>query len=642
MSALDTSISVLRLSPRAENAFKSSGIHTLRQLSALSFDHMLSIRGIGHIAANDALAKMAQYGRQLQLQAQPGDASDPKALGEDVDAFVDAAMQARDHGFETTSMLLGKSRTELFVHGLATDTVDAIESGLNRWGIHWRLTGQSSIDSASRTSSVTVPVDGDGRRIVSEATALDELRQVVRLVLDVRQDLCRTAPCVLAYLGLGDGETPTLQCLADNANLYGFDRPVTRERVRQVVQRADRCIRAESGRIHLHTWGETVEEMKTRTALAPSDFVAAFGFRPSAEPVRQVAALEEWSDRLCLDWPFAILESSALGSLVTTKQAEETWGDALREIPKEAGGSYVAVRTAAQALDCETTFLREMLERSPKWDRLDEEGSYYWKRPRLPPRDLAKTRNPLLTTLLRVFSVTERAWSAELVLAIARARIVRKGEDGIPNLPVEVVEGIAEQSGLFVARDGEIIRTQARSWNTLNEHDETLLRVYGEHGRTISSHVLHGGLIRAGLSQEVARVTVAYSPFCIHTASGIGYKEGRYKSIAQIRDVLAFIGASDRPDENGTQRDEPQVIRIPVDARLRMTGECVLADASGLDGPLEVRDTSGSRIANLSLLNGRLVGLSPVLHALGAGRRDVLCLHRSSKGFQAVVEHIGG
>lgn len=641
MSAMDTSISVLRLSPRAENAFKSNGIHSLRQLAALSLDQMLSLHGVGHTAANEALAGITRYGHQLKLQSPLDDASDFKAVLADVDAFVDAAMQARDHGFEATSMLLGKSRTELVVHGLPVDTVDAIENGLNRWGIRWHVAERPSATSVSGTSSVTVPVNDDALRIVSEPTALGEVRQAVRIVLEARQDLCRTAPCVLAYLGLDDGKTPTLQSLADNANHYGFDRPVTRERVRQIVNRADQYIRAESDRIHLQKWGETVEKMKTRTPLSPGDFVAAFGFKPGGKPVRQVAALGDWADRLCMDWPFAMLENSTLGPLVVMKRTEETWGDALRQIPNEAGGSYVSVRKAAQELDCETTFLREMLERSPKWSRLDEEGLYYWKRPRLPPRDLAKTRNPLLTTLVRVFSVTARAWSAELVLAIARARIMRKGEDGIPDLPVEIVEAIAEQSGLFVSRGGEIIRMPAQSWNTLNEHDVTLLRVYGEHGRTISSHVLHDGLIRAGLSREVARVTVAYSPFCIHTTSGVGYKEGRYKSVAQISDVLAFLGAAGRPDDKGTQGDEPQVIRIPVDARLRMTGEYVLPNASGSDGPWEVCDNSGSRIADLSLLNGRLVGLSPVLRALGVGRRDVLYLHRCSEGFTASVERVG-
>ena len=536
-------------------------------------------------------------------------------------------------------MLLGKSRTELIVDGLPPDTVDTIEHGLNRWGIHWRVVEGPASGPIARTSGVAVPVNGDGRVVVSESTPIAEVRQAVRLVLEARQGLIRTAPCVFAYLGLDDGEAPKLQRLADNAAHYGFSRPVTRERVRQVVQKAVEEIRAEAGRIHLRTWGETVDEMKTRIPVAPSDFVAAFGFKPGGKPVRQVEALEEWADRLCLKWPFAILKSPALGSLVVTKQAEQAWRDTLREIPREAGGSYVSVRAASQALDCEAKFLREMLESSAKWGRLDEKGLYYWKRPKLPPTDLAKTRNPLLTTLLRVFSITERAWSAELVLAIARARIVRKGEDGIPDLPVEVVEGIAEQSGLFVARDGEIIRTQARSWNTLNEHDEALLRVYGKHGRTISSHVLHDGLIRSGLSQEVARVTVAYSPFCIHTASGIGYKEGRYKSVAQISEVLAFVGGSDRPDENGTPADQPQVIRIPVDARLRLTGECVLPDASGWDGPWRIRDTSGNRIAELSLVNGRLVGLSPILSALGARRHDVLYLRRSDEGFTARVEH---
>ena len=338
MSALDASISALRLSLRAENAFKSSGIGTLRQLAALSFDQMLSLRGVGHTAANEALAGITRYGHQLKLQTQPGDASDPRALGADVDAFVDAALRARDHGFDVMSMLFGKSRAELGVHGLSPHTVDAIENGLNRWGVHWRVAERPSTGSVACTSSVTMPVNGDGRRIVSESTPLGEVRQSVRLVLEARQDLFRTAPCVLAYLGLDDGETPTLQSIAENANHYGFDRPVTRERVRQVVQRAVRCIRAESGRIHLQTWSETVEELKTRTPLAPSDFAAAFGFKPGGEPVQQVAALAGWADRLCMDWPFAILKSPALGLLVVMKQAEETWEIPFGRFPERPVG----------------------------------------------------------------------------------------------------------------------------------------------------------------------------------------------------------------------------------------------------------------------------------------------------------------
>ena len=634
---MSVSIDALRLSQRALNAFKSNGIFTLRQLEVLSLHQMRSLAGVGRKVATEAQAELARYSREVELRTAPNDAMDAEQRGAEIDAFVDAMVQARDHGFETTTMLLSRSRAELLVHLIPSDVLDLIEAGLNRWGIQWRAGGRPMVGATETKSRRAALGRGEDPQPRSGDRALDDMRQAVRFVLEENEELRRTAPCVLAYLGLDDRETPTLQRLADSAEEYGFGRPVTRERVRQVVQKADHYIRSQADRIQLGTWHDTVEEMRKRTPMAATEFAAGFGYQPgNAE--RQVAELEKWADRLDLDWPFAILETAGMGSVIVTKGVDEKWRDRFRKIPREAGGSYVFVDTAAAVLGCEAEFLRRMLDASSKWDRLDEGGSYYAKRLRLPVRDLGKTGNALLTTLLRVFSVVERTWSAELVLSIARARILRRTGEGMSELPVEVVEAMAARSGLLVVRGGEVMRAPGKSWNTLNEHDEAVLRVYAEHGRTVSSDVLHADLIRAGLTQDSARLVVACSPFCVHLRSGVGHKEGRYKSIARISDIQRFLAAADHPEEAGKERGEPQVFRVPIDARARMTGEGLLSEARGMDGQWAIRDTSERCIAEVKVAGRRIHGLQPVLRAFGLGRGDTLVLRRSAESLRASGE----
>lgn len=639
MSPQDARITVLLLSARAENAFRRNGIQTLRELAALSIDQMVSLRGVGRTVANEALAAITHYNRQFQLESQPNGAAEIADSCSEIDAFIDAVLVARDHGFESMSRLLGRNRAELVVHGLSTATQDNIENGLKRWGIAWRTVDKPQMNTAVRPTGDTTPSADAHTHVVRGKTPLDEVRQAVLFLLKARESLLRTASCLLSYSGLTPGKAPTLQHLADHADDYGFDRPVTRERIRQVNKKAIRYIRAHSGGIRLEKWSAVVEDTKRRTPLAPAGFVTAFGFGAAGNAERQVGVLANWAEWLDLDWPFAILDNPALGPLVVVKDFEETWSGTLPKIPREAGGSYVSVRTAASALGCESNTLRKLLEASPKWHRLDAEGLYYSKALNLPLRDLGKTRNPLLTTLLRVFSVTERAWSAELAAAVVRARILRQGTGGIPDVPAEVIEAIAEQSGLLMARDGEVARAQVPTWNTLNEHDETLLRVYAGHGRTVSSDDLHTGLIGAGLSREVARVTVAYSPFCVHIASGVGYKEGRYKSIPRIAEIQALLSTIDQAGGGTQEGSEQPAIRIAVDARVRMTGECVLPEAARPEGRWEIRDMAGNRIADVDLIGNRIVGLSPILRALGIRRGGVLSLRRSGSGFVASAEH---
>ena len=391
---------------------------------------------------------------------------------------------------------------------------------------------------------------------VSGDTVRAQLEAAIQLLLSEPPATAHGAACLIAYFGLAGTKGKTQQLIADQAEAHGFARPVSRERVRQVVNRAVGQLREQSAQIRLASWDETVQEMMASVPIPPDAFLERFGFKRVDAAETQFGVLEQCADWFHLDWPYAILNTPAFGSLVVTKPVCEDWEDKFRRIPSRAGGAYVPTQWAANHLNCDVQLLRDLLDRSLKWERLDDSGLFYWKRRALPPRDFAKTGNPLLTTLLRVFSVVRRAWTSELALALARTRILRKGEEGIPEIPAEVVEAIAERSGLFEVQDGEISRRSGSAWRTLTENDILVLRVCRERGQTVASHELHGSLVKLGLSQDTARITVAYSPFLIHLQTGVGFKEGRYKFLMRPQDVAGATVDVPRSDSaaQGTTR----------------------------------------------------------------------------------------
>ena len=111
-------------------------------------------------------------------------------------------------------------------------------------------------------------------------------------------------------------------------------------------------------------------------------------------------------------------------------------------------------------------------------------------------------------------------------------------KDGpVRELPAGALEGIARMSGMFDVSDGEISRKQELDWCVIGRRDLVLLEVCAEHGRVVSSSELYGGLVRSGLTQENAAAVVGFSPFLVHTRSGLGTKEGVYRFVVKPEDL---------------------------------------------------------------------------------------------------------
>ena len=159
--------------------------------------------------------------------------------------------------------------------------------------------------------------------------------------------------------------------------------------------------------------------------------------------------------------------------------------------------------------------------------------------------------------------------------------------------------------------------------------------------RVVPSHAIYSGLVRSGLSRENAAATVAYSPFLVHTRSGVGYKEGIYKFVVRpedfdLGDLNARVSGGD--EENGTKEvgeadldggsdaseASEMCLWIPVSSRTRLSGRFFASEPVGLDGAWDVQTRDGIDIGRVIISGRTISGLVPVIDALGLAKDDVL------------------
>lgn len=443
--------------------------------------------------------------------------NDPGAV-EELRAFLNAIAAA---SCDDLASLVRRGADELLSEGrLDAESLSVLQDGLSRWGVSLGLPVPEG----------SAPECGHGAETPSHpetASFGEELRH--RLAQLLRLKPPSWFGCFVAYYGL-DGPYPTLEVIGKNGGSYGFGRPVTRERVRQVLARVREALQAAGPASAFQHWDPAVERASAEAPMRPGALFSFLGLEPGEHLGLAFQRLNEIAATFGLDLPFE-LQSLGRGETLlffTNEPDSNAWVKRLRDLPPSPFGSVAEV---AEAIGSQEESLRRVVAVSQGWEFLDTSRQYIWRRPQLPPKDFSKTRNPVLTSLCKVFSVPGRASSTDLAMSLGRDRIVRRG--GPPfRLPREVVEGIAYRSGLFNVDEGEIRRKDdVVRWNSLSERDIALLNVVRRHGRVLSSRDLYSSLVREGLSKGNAGQVVQFSPFFVHTQSGVGETEGIYKFV---------------------------------------------------------------------------------------------------------------
>ena len=611
---------------------------------------------MGVTSVHDIQDALAHVGLRLAMNAEAVSAGlrGSSADVQDCDAFLDVMKLLDRAGVARAADVTRLTREEtLGLPGVDSNSLQVLEDGLNRWGLRLRGSLTGTPTRVLREEPTNVPATPEPAPSVKSGrseTALEELsRTVVDLLAGAKGASSRA---FLAHHGLDGMAKRTLQEIGDAGDQYGFSRPVTRERVRQILKNTERRLRARSRHGQFVRWKSATDDALRDLPASVASFTSRFGHWPALVPERVFKELEFCAGIFRLDFPFDLQTLPEIGSLVVRldSDAEQELASHLRDSQMD---SYVDVADVTARIDLENESVTKIVEASPRLEFLDDARRYFWRRPILPPRNYAITGNAILTSLCKVFSVATQATSADLALSLPRDRMLRKAGSMV-EIPLPVVEGVAERSGLFHVRDGRIMRKESVEWLTVGQRDVVLLGICAEHGRVVPSNVLYKALVRSGLAHENATQVVVYSPFLVHTRSGVGPKEGIYKFIVDSGDIdLGALNAHvARDGEKGGWREWPGTggshgaleelhLEIPVSSRTQLSGRFFASAPLGLEGNWNVQDRDGVDLGLINIAGRTVTGLRSVVETLKLVKGDVIEMQFNRVRSLAIAERRG-
>ena len=524
------SIDKLNLSVRAANGLRSENINTVSDLLKKSPDDLRRIRNLGQHSVDQIEAALADFGLGLRPKTSDPNMSETENAGQEFNEFLSAFNEILSSGIETTQMLFEKSDDDILsITGCDRRQLEIVKKGLDKWNL-----------KAGMLAKLTKALTQVKRDHVDAKHELVDY--IENLLSDARPNL---RSCFVGYYGLAGGAILTLRGIAEDAVDYGFDQPVTRERVRQIIENATKRLSAKADLLEFRKWREAVHLGTKKLPLAAEDFLDCFGYGPGSNAAARFDALKTVAKVLGLPYPFQMVPAFD-GTIIISEDDIGTRRtiNILNRIPVD---TYLTAKDLSELINCNRSLLRKLVLAHKRWEFLDQNELYVWKIPRLPPKNFRLAGNAILSCLCNIFSVAERASVDDLLRSVPRFRTVRS------TVPEEVLTGIASKSGLFDIADGTILRKAGQQWNSMNVRDIDLLRVCLRKGQRVSSTELYAELVQGGLTVENAHITVAYSAFLIHEKSGKGHDPGLYRFIFKPEDV-SRSGIADRFRENESAR----------------------------------------------------------------------------------------
>lgn len=208
--------------------------------------------------------------------------------------------------------LVRKNEYELLrIPHLGKLTLREIKAALCEWGLSPGMSA-TEISSASKDPRASLPL------VFSTAdTPRDEFIDVIRKLL---ADFASGRECFIAYHGLEDGHGRTLDEVSRKR--LGFDRQVSRERVRQVMNQAQRILRRESARVRFHCWTAATKRAQEALPMPLHRFLSCFGFESVVTATGLFGSLKRCASIFGLDFPFALQRSQQGEDLVLVCRTE--------------------------------------------------------------------------------------------------------------------------------------------------------------------------------------------------------------------------------------------------------------------------------------------------------------------------------
>ena len=385
------------------------------------------------------------------------------------------------------------------------------------------------------------------RRLSKQLYALDSSAGVEAEIASAIAGVMKTKDQakIELWLGLDQSVSPTLQQVGEVAD-------VTRERIRQIVQRAQRNLQgAKLDMKKLRASIKLLEKavvLSDRAAIQLLEYECLVDVKVTVRGLLRAAELFGVKTKLTreqvgdvefvgLSRGLALLKSIRReGRRAVRKWGCSTLEDVAAEVNDKVNGRF----------NVTPELVRDILMTQPAFCWLDQESGWFWL------EDVR--RNRLLNKIDKILAA-----SPQVDLAALRAGIARHYRMEGFSPPSRVLQALCEQLEDCEVLGGRIVvDKRPRPARELSEHERTMLKVFREHGPVLSYADARQLCIDAGLNESTTGMYLGNSPIFRRVAVGI-YTE---------------IGSCCEPrSSNGRRQDSQRVAPNQGHAGLRLGAE---------------------------------------------------------------------
>ena len=540
-------IKILELSHQSRICLQAGGIDTVEELTRQSPEELLKIPNISRKNVTEIVRKLKKrYPRphsDYQSSEKIGTSeakNDRKGIGV-LGLSVRGLNCLRMAGVDTVGKLAQQSESQLLkIPNMGRKTVGEVVEALERRGV--QLEPETAEYPVPRSG---FPHDLQETLLPAMDTADEELRCIIDNVLPPRSGRIATA-----RFGWSGDPIPTLETL-------GSDYAVTRERIRQIENKARAAIRHRFSGACPPKVLEALQFVTASSPIATKDVPQSLVKRGLSEIGLTFSALQTAADLFDTPWNVERVGGGDDEILVST----EDWSrpeyrqvyQALSSLGRNPFFDVNSLQNGMAEPSEAADIMVRLVHAHPTYAWLDEHAGVFWRI----PRDPMGQTNKIIFVCRKLFSIAKRLHIDEVHGALQRARTVQS----VPskNALLEMLR----QTGLFEYNGNDVVRKDGVTFSDLSGQDEQLLHAGRRFGTAVKFLELRNELVREGMSSDEAGLVIHQSPLLFRISHG----------------TYRFLGGSKRDiprkpveqDQTQMQSDTVHVVEFRVTQRIFLT-----------------------------------------------------------------------
>ena len=629
-------LSDVDLSVRTSNCLYRMGLTTLGELASMSDVELLKQPNFGRKCLTEVrtlLSSTESLNQREECTNEP-DTLDFSSIEEPILSTLlrsvrtlDLAIKARNvvdsWGITTVGELVQLTEMELLrrrnVGRLAIDNLKEelgkIDLALGLNIANWPKKDELTLIRKSRAQS---RLDRTQTSVGTFKFLEDELCAAVKITVDNS-----AYAIVVRRTGWDGGEFLTLEELGSNPIASGRTSPVSRERIRQIENKALATIKKK--RLSMPILERTVSLIEENAPLAAKTLPSLLERHQLTQRGLGFEAVRAAMKTFHVEWNLAFRSIDQDLFLLPRDRAdtiESVWTVLIKEALRRDFVPFEEIVSLNQRTDHLASDVVALgVSNIPTLDWLDSSRRVYWSLDRA-----CRGWNKIINVCRKILTVAPDVPFERLAVAVKRARTIRDNPS-----PDALTSMLCAMDDFDVQHD-VVSRGANFTPDTLSKTDRMMISAARDVGTVTTFLKLREALVRQGVSTGYAQVLMAVTPLWITPS------RGKYRFIAKEAQLKEFsLAVPTKADE--VQESHECLVELEISHRHLVTGTHRIDENFVRPGQWSLRDEMGNNLGKLDVTANMVKGLNGAFAAARIGVGTFVIIDFSDEQFTATAYH---